>query len=85
EAQNTPIEIMTWFYHSMSMWKVGARTLAFPFHFVVKGWRHWHYSWMRDVIRYGGHRLLRQWRKKYRDGTFLNSVREYAVAHSLKK
>ncbi|OGF23866.1 hypothetical protein A3H66_02445 [Candidatus Falkowbacteria bacterium RIFCSPLOWO2_02_FULL_45_21] len=79
ELQNTPIQLMGWFYSWWNFWKVIYRTLIFPIHYLIAGWRDWHDSWLRDTIRYGGHRLVRQWQKKQNSARFMARLKSYAI------
>ena len=66
ELQNTPLEIMKWFYSHWSFWRIPYRTLIFPLHYLLAGWRHWYDGWLQDVVKYGGHRILTQWFKNHK-------------------
>jgi radical SAM superfamily enzyme YgiQ (UPF0313 family) len=67
ELQNTPIELMKWFYSYWSFWRIPFRTLLFPIHYLVAGWHNWHYSWLQDLVKYSGHRILAKWFKSRTD------------------
>lgn len=77
EFQEAPIELMKWFYSPFSFLRIPFRTIAFPVHYFIKGWRHWHYSWLRDIVRYGGHRLLNRWQKRQKNDLFLQKLEEF--------
>ncbi len=70
ELQEKPIEIMKWFYSHWSLWRIPYRTLVFPVHYLTAGFKHWHDGWLRDIIKYGGHRTVVKWLRK-------NGGREY--------
>jgi hypothetical protein len=77
ELQDTPFRLMKWFYPWWTFWKIPYRTLFFPIHYLAFGWRHWHYSWIRDITRYGGHRLLKKWQKKHDGASFIARLKGY--------
>lgn len=78
EHQETPIRIMRWFYAPLSFLGVTMRTVAFPIHYLVAGWRSWHDGWRRHAVKFYGHRLLRRWRKRQQDHSFARKLEEYA-------
>ena len=78
EHQETPMRIMRWFYSPLSFLGVTVRTVTFPIHYLITGWRAWHDGWKRYVVRFGGHRLLRQWQKRQRDRAFIVKLLKYA-------
>lgn len=77
EFQETPIKLMGWFYSRFSFLKIPLRTVAFPLHYLVKGWHHWHRGWLEDIVKYGGHRLVRQWRKGREVDVFVAKLKGY--------
>lgn len=79
ELQETPIKIMRWFYSRLSLFRIPLRTLLFPVHYLVRGWHHWRYGWIRDITRYGGYRLLRRWQKAQRKTSFVERLTEYQI------
>lgn len=83
ELQDTPIKIMNWFYSRWSLWRIPYRTLIFPIHCLLAGWRHWYDGWIRDVIKYGGRRILVKWMKRHNGADFVPRLEEY-VRHRLK-
>ncbi len=80
ELQNAPIEIMRWFYNPWSFWRIPLRTLVFPIHYLVAGWKHWHYAWLRDLVRYGGHRILLKWFSNPASRNFAATLEKHAKA-----
>lgn len=82
EFQDTPIKLMKWFYSWFSFLKIPFRTIAFPVHYLVAGWRHWHYSWLKEVVRYSGHRLVRKWKKRQAGRVFLSRLESYKTSVS---
>ena len=72
ELQETPIRIMRWFYSRLSLFRIPLKVLAV--HYLVRGWRHWRYGWLREITRYGGYRLLRRWQKAQRETLFLERL-----------
>ncbi|MDI6734402.1 MAG: hypothetical protein QMD50_02870 [Patescibacteria group bacterium] len=77
EFQEAPIKIMKWFYSSFSFLRIPFRTIIFPIHYLIKGWRHWYYGWLRDIVRYGGYRLLKRWQKSQRNDLFIARLEEF--------
>jgi len=84
ELQNTPMELMNWFYSRWSFWRIPYRTLIFPIHYLVAGWRDWHDSWLREIIKYGGHRLLRKWQKSRTNAAFMARLKDYDLTGAAK-
>jgi len=76
EFQDTPMELMKWFYGPMSFIGVALKTLAFPFDYLMRGWDRWHHHWYRDVVKYGGHLLIGRWKKRQRGNNFLKKLQE---------
>ncbi|MDR3557905.1 MAG: cobalamin-dependent protein [Candidatus Pacebacteria bacterium] len=77
DLQDSPMEIMKWFYSSWSFWRIPIRTLAFPIHYVVAGWHHWYYGWFQDLVKYGGHRILCRWFKNQAKKNFTSRLEAY--------
>jgi hypothetical protein len=77
ELQEAPIRIMKWFYSPLSFWRIGLRTIAFPFDYLIRGWKNWQRGWWRDIINYGGHLLLREWDRKEQEKKYLKMLEEY--------
>jgi radical SAM superfamily enzyme YgiQ (UPF0313 family) len=77
ELQNTPLELMKWFYSRWSFWRIPFRTLTFPIHYPLAGWHHWYDGWLRDVVKYGGHRILVKWFRSRSDKRLISALREY--------
>jgi len=77
EFQEAPLKIMKWFYNPFNLVKIPLRTVSFPFHYLIKGWRHWHYGWYRGIVRYGGHLLIQRWKKGQSDNLFLDRLEKY--------
>jgi len=77
EFQDTPIALMKWFYNWFNFLKIPYRTIAFPVLYPIKGWQRWYHDWLREIVRYGGHRLLRRWQKKQNNALFLGNLAKY--------
>lgn len=77
ELQDTPIKLMNWFYSRWSVLRIPSRTLIFPFHYLVTGWHHWHDGWLRDVVKYGGRRILVKWLKRHGNANFILKLEDY--------
>lgn len=71
EFQETPIKIMGWFYSPFSFWRIPVWIFTFPIHCVLMGYQSWYRVWHRDIVRYGGHLLVRRWLKRYRTDDFV--------------
>ncbi len=78
ELQDTPVEIMRWFYSSRSFFRIPFRTLSFPAHYLIKGWQHWYYGWWSDVVKCGGYLLIKQWLKRQKEDQFLSRLEKYS-------
>ncbi|MCK5059769.1 MAG: cobalamin-dependent protein [Candidatus Pacebacteria bacterium] len=78
ELQDTPIKLMNWFYSKWSFWRIPYRTLIFPIHYLITGWHHWYDSWLRDIVKYGGRRILTKWLRKHKRDDFVPKLKDYA-------
>lgn len=77
ELQEAPIEIMRWFYRHGAL-KVAYRTLAFPIYYFFAGWRRWHESWKRALVKFGGRRILNRFsRDKDEIEEFVANLEKY--------
>jgi len=63
ELQNTALKLMKWFYGPLGFYKVAFRIMSFPLDWLVRGWKNWYEDWSRDIIRFGGHHLVKKWQK----------------------
>lgn len=79
EFQKTPLKIMKWFYNPFNLMKILLHTVSFPLHYLVKGWRHWHYDWYRGIVRYGGYLLIQRWKKGQSKDLFLDGLEKYNI------
>ena len=77
ELQECPIKIMSWFYHGWSFWRIGLRTIAMPFDYLLRGWHRWYHGWWNDIVRFGGNRIYRQWRQKNRTTIFVKQLESF--------
>ncbi len=75
ELQRGPTKIMLSFYNCYAKIKLPWRTINLPFLYPFTGWQSWYRRWSKEVIRFGAHRLLKQWR--YQERNFLQSIKEY--------
>jgi len=85
ELQDTPINLMGWFYNRVNSLKIMWRTLIFPFDYLVRGWHRWRHDWVSDVVKYGGHRMLMRWRKTQRKDPFLERLERYQEEKNLPR
>ena len=77
ELQEMPLKIMKWFYSPLSFLRIPLRTIAFPFDYLIRGWRRWHKGWLRDIVKYGGHLLVQRWQKKQENNLFLARLEQF--------
>jgi radical SAM superfamily enzyme YgiQ (UPF0313 family) len=77
ELQAIPLKLMSKFYNPWSFVKIPLRIIVFPGHCLFKGWKDWFRGWDRDIIRAGGHLLIRRWKEKDNTDRFIKSVEEY--------
>ena len=77
ELQELPTKIMRWFYSPLSFARIPLKTLVFPFDYLIRGWRRWHRDWRNDIVKYGGHLLMRRWLKHYERQSFLKKLKNY--------
>lgn len=78
ELQEIPLELMSWFYSGRSGLVKGVlRTLALPVDYYARGWQQWHRDWYREWIKYGGHRLIQQWKKRQQQSQFLKKLEKF--------
>ncbi len=77
EFQETPLEIMKWFYGPLGFLKISLRTVAFPLDLLIRGWHSWRRGWWRDVVNYGGHLLVRRWYSRQRIDEFVKALEQY--------
>ncbi|PIR72672.1 MAG: hypothetical protein COU42_00375 [Candidatus Nealsonbacteria bacterium CG10_big_fil_rev_8_21_14_0_10_36_24] len=77
ELQEVALKLMSRFYNPWSFIRIPLKTIVFPIDYFIRGWKYWYRGWYRDVIKYGGHRLLQQWRKKQKDSKFVERLEKY--------
>ncbi|MBU4204859.1 hypothetical protein KKH26_01610 [Patescibacteria group bacterium] len=77
ELQEIPLKIMKWFYNPLSFLRIPLKTVAFPFDYLIRGWRQWHKGWLRDIVKYGGYLLVQRWQKKQRNIKFLEQLKQF--------
>lgn len=77
ELQEIPVRLMKWFYNPLSFIKIPLKTIIFPVAYFLRGWRHWHRGWYRDVVNYAGHLLIRRWHKNPANNLFLEKLEHY--------
>ncbi len=85
EFQEAPITIMKWFYSPFNLVQIPLRIISFPFHYLIAGWKHWFYGWWRGIARYGGHLLLRKWRKSQNKNFSLERLKRYQLQLEIEK
>ncbi|MEW6238740.1 MAG: radical SAM protein [Candidatus Omnitrophota bacterium] len=62
QLQYGPTKIMLGFYHWWARIRLPFRTVMMPFSYLVIGWGSWYRGWWNDVVKVGGHRLLKKWK-----------------------
>jgi len=77
ELQQIPMKLMSRFYNPWSLVRISLKTIAFPVDYLIRGWKSWYRDWNRDVIRYGGHLLIQQWRKRQKRDKFIERLENY--------
>ena len=82
ELQDTPIKLMKWFYSRWSFWRIPYKTVIFPVHYIIVSWHYRYDSWLKDVVRYNGHRIVVKWLKKQRGREFLSKLESYKKSRS---
>ena len=75
ELQEIPTKIMRWFYNPLSFFRIPLKTVALPIDYFIRGWKQWYRDWHNDIIKYGGHWMLRRWRKRYNRQEFLKKLK----------
>jgi len=68
-------KIMGRFYGPRHLFSIGLHTLSFPvlvffFHNLDAAWRRWTRKWWRNVMGFGGWRIVRKWNADFKKGTF---------------
>jgi hypothetical protein len=77
ELQEYPTQIMAWFYHSRSFWRIGLRTIFMPIDYFLRGWHSWYRGWWNDVRRFGGNRILERRRRRNNEVAFVKRVADW--------
>jgi len=76
ELQELPTKIMRRFYNPISFVRIPLKTLFFPFDYLIRGWRRWYRDWRNDIVKFGGHLLVRRWLKHYESQLFLQKLKK---------
>lgn len=74
EFQEIPLKIMRWFYNPLSLARILLKTLTFPIDYLIRGWQRWHRGWWRDIVKYGGHLLIKRWLKMEEGSRFIEKL-----------
>ncbi|MFA6274339.1 MAG: radical SAM protein [Candidatus Paceibacterota bacterium] len=77
ELQKLPIEIMSWFYNPLTWIKISVNALAFPVYCLIGKWKIWYSNFIDDLIKYGGSRLLKKWKRKQQINDFIHKLEIY--------
>jgi len=76
ELQEIPKKLMSRFYNLWGLIRIPLRIIPGGI-YLIRGWKYWYRGWRRDVIKYGGHRLLQQWQKKQKGSEFIKELEGY--------
>jgi len=61
ELQKIVVKLMSRFYNPWSFVRIPLRIITFLFDIFIRGWEAWHQGLERDVVKSGGHFLIRRW------------------------
>lgn len=84
EFQELPTKIMRWFYSPLSFVRIPLKTLIFPLDYLLRGWQRWYRGWRNDIIKYGGHLLVKGWLKHYERQSFLKNLEKFQASRTPK-
>ncbi len=79
EFQEIPMELMGWFYSPSSFFRIALRTVSFLADYLIRGWGNWYRDWRRDVTKYGGHLLIRRWRRRQKGDEFIERLERHRL------
>lgn len=82
ELQKYPTKIMKWFYNRRSFWRIGLRTIAMPFDYLIRGWHSWYRDWRNDIIKFVGSRIYKKWKQRNNELLFISKIEEYIKGKS---
>jgi len=74
ELQDMPTKLMKKFYDPLSFMRIALKIVAFPIHYLVRGWDSWHRGWRNDLKKYGGHLFIKRWLKRYHKDNFIEKL-----------
>lgn len=74
ELQEMPTKLMKKFYDPMSFVRIAFKTVAFPVHYLIRGWDSWYRGWRNDLKKYGGHLFIKRWLKRYHSDNFIEKI-----------
>jgi len=78
EFQEASMKLMNRFYSLLlSLINIPLRTIAFPIDCLFRGWEAWHRGWWRNVVRFGGHLLIRRWKRRQDIKLFIERLEKY--------
>jgi radical SAM superfamily enzyme YgiQ (UPF0313 family) len=77
ELQEIPMGIMRWFYSPLLFPRVCLRIIAFPLHYLIRGWLSWRRGWYKDIVRYAGSFLVQRWHREDYSDQLTQSLRNY--------
>lgn len=77
ELQDLPTKIMRWFYSPISFIRIPHKAAMYFFFRLVGGWNYWYRGLRNDVAKFGGYRLIKKWRKRYEDQSFLEKLKNF--------
>lgn len=79
EAQEIPLELMRRFYDPGSFFRIPIRAIAFPISSLLMRTKRWHRGWNNDITKFGGHLLIRSWRKGQKKSKFIENLEAYQL------
>lgn len=82
ELQIYPTEIMKWFYHRRSFWRIGLRTIIMPLDYFVRGWDFWYRGWRNDIVKFVGSGIYKKWKKRNDESLFVSQIEKYIKGRS---
>ena len=63
ELQEMPLKIMGRFYDFWSFFRI-SRIFVYPIDRFIRIWKPTHRGWFREIVKFGGYRLMRKWKSK---------------------
>lgn len=80
ELQELPMKLMRWHYSSASIVKIPLNIAIFTIAYLLGWWRYWYRDWRNDLARFGGHLIIKQWRRSNPKKLFLESLEKFKTS-----